>query len=175
MQFDNTVSTTYVDRNYDVPISYPYSQSESEVELHGLSSDILAAQLPKEQSGIDESTTKVIRNKETSPPVTTEKVTPPPVTNETKNIPQKVVTDIAPSKNREQVAQNVFKYDRTYAVQVAAFGTKKGAEDGAAKYIKSGYTAFVEEAVVNGKNWYRLRVGGFKTLEEAKQFQKSKK
>jgi cell division septation protein DedD len=174
-QFDNVFNTTYIDRNYDVPVSYPYSQPESEVELHGLSSEILAAEIPEEQSVIEESTTKVISNKETSPPVTNEKVTTPPVTNEIKNTPKKVEKDIVSSKSREQVSQNVFKYNDTYAVQVAAFQTKKDAEDGVKKYINRGYSAFIEYAVVKGKNWYRLRVGGFKTLEEAKKFQKSNK
>ncbi|UCH66079.1 MAG: SPOR domain-containing protein [Ignavibacterium sp.] len=174
-QFDNAVNSTYVDRNYDVPVSFPYSASESKIELHGLSSELLAAQIPVEQSGIEKSTTKVISDKEQAPPITTEKVTPPPVKKETTTAPQKVTTDIVKSVQREQVSQNVFKYNNTYAVQVAAFGTKKGAEDGAAKFIKSGYSAFIEEAVVKGKSWYRLRVGGFKTLEEAKQFQKANK
>ena len=174
-QFNTAVNTTYIDRNYDVPVSYPYSAPESEVELHGLNSELLAAQVPEEQSGIEESTTKVITDKEINPPVRNEGVTPQPVVNETKTVPQNVQTEIVPSKPREQVAQNVFKYNETYAVQVAAFKTKIDAENGAAKYIKSGYSTFIEEAVVRGNKWYRLRIGGFKTLGEAKQFQKSNK
>jgi cell division protein FtsN/nucleoid DNA-binding protein len=172
-QVNGSVNTTYVDRNYDVPVSYPYTQSGTEVQIHGLSSELPVGEISAEQSGIEESTKKVVNNKETSPPVSKEKMTPPPVKNQTTTLPQKSNTDMVPSKPREQVSQNVFKYDGTFAVQVAAYGTQKGAENGAAKYIKSGYSAFIEEAVVKGKNWYRLRVGGFKTLEEAKQFQNS--
>jgi cell division septation protein DedD/nucleoid DNA-binding protein len=166
---DNTVNTTYVDRNYDVPVSYPYTQPETEVQIHGLGSELSAGEISKEQSGIEESTTKVVNNKENIP--SKNEVIPPQNEN---TLPQKEIEQ-ASTAPREQVAQNVFKYNETYVVQVAAFRTKKDAENGAAKFIKSGYSAFIEEAVVGGKNWFRLRVGGFKTLEAAKQFQKSKK
>ncbi|MHA2051941.1 MAG: SPOR domain-containing protein [Promethearchaeota archaeon] len=174
--FDNTVNTTYLDRNYDVPVTYPYSQSESEVQLHGLSSELSASEVAEEQSGIEESTTKLVNNKDNIPPkneVIPSKNEIIPLQNE--NTPPQKEIEQASTAPRKQVAQNVFKYNETYVVQIAAFRTKKDAENGAAKFIKSGYSAFVEEAIVGGKNWFRLRVGGFKTLEAAKQYQKSKK
>ena len=47
------------------------------------------------------------------------------------------------------------------------------AEKEIASYLSNGHNAFIEEADLEGKIWYRVRVGNFKTLEEAKQFRKS--
>ena len=174
-QIDRAVNTTYINRNYDIPISYPYTQPESEVEIHGLGSGLSAGEVSEEQTKIEESTTKVINKKEVTPPVINKKETTPPVTNEKGSIPKKSETEKVSTVPTGQVALNIFKYNETYAVQVGAFRSKKSAEDGVAKFNKSGYSAFVEEAKVDGKKWYRLRVGGFKTLEDAKQFQNSKK
>ncbi len=73
----------------------------------------------------------------------------------------------------KQVAPNIYNYGNTFIVQVSSFRSKKDAEIEAARYTASGYNAFTEDAIVKGKNWFRVRVGNFKTLEEAIKFRNS--
>ena len=152
VQSNETVNTTYVDRNFDIPITYPYVQPEAEVQIYGLSPELFKGTVSKEPIKTGESnTTKVPAKIETTP---------------SKNVIEQV-----PSGKGEQVALNIFKYDQKYVVQVAAFRSKTVAENEVAKFVKLGYKPFIEEAVVNGRNWFRVRVGDFNTLEAAKQFQ----
>jgi len=59
-----------------------------------------------------------------------------------------------------------------FTVQVASYVS----EDEAIKYTtdlkKKGFSAYYLSAEVNGKTWYRVSVGQFTTLEEAKNFRK---
>lgn len=48
---------------------------------------------------------------------------------------------------------------RAWVVQVASVNTRDGADKMQRDLRAKGYTAFVEEAVVNGKTYYRVRVG----------------
>ena len=60
-----------------------------------------------------------------------------------------------------------------YAVQVSSWKTKSIAMSEAKKYLDSGYDTFIEQTELNDKGtYYRVRVGGFKTLEEAENFLK---
>ena len=153
LQTDVSVNTTYVDRNFDIPITYPYVQSQSEVQIHGLGTELTSGEIPVEQSRTVESTKNVVVESEKAP-----------------KIDEKVQT---PTVGAEQVATSIFQYGKTYAVQVAAFRSKQIAENEAAKFTKLGYSSFVEKALVNGKNWFRVRVGNFSSLESAKKFQNS--
>ncbi|MCH7773162.1 MAG: SPOR domain-containing protein [Bacteroidetes bacterium] len=78
-----------------------------------------------------------------------------------------------PSGTPVESAYNIYKYEDIYIVQVAAFRKKDSAEKEAAKHIAKGYNAFLEEAIMDGVTWHRVRVGNFDTLEKAKQFRKS--
>ena len=151
IQSNEPVNTTYVDRNFDIPITYPYVQPEAEVQIYGLSPELFKGTVSKEPSKVEESSTNVPTKIESTPP-------------------QNVVKQVRTGSG-EQVALNIFKYDQKYVVQVAAFRSKTVAENEVAKFIRLGYKPFIEEAVVNGRNWFRVRVGDFNTLEAAKQFQ----
>ena len=153
LQTDGSVNTTYVDRNFDIPITYPYVQSQSEVQILGLGTELSSSEIPVEQSRTEESTKNVVVESEKAP-----------------KIDEKVQT---PTVGAEQVATSIFKYGKMYAVQVAAFRSKQIAENESAKFTKLGYSSFVEKALVNGKNWFRVRVGDFSSLEAAKIFQNS--
>ncbi|MEJ2196110.1 MAG: SPOR domain-containing protein [Ignavibacteriaceae bacterium] len=152
VQSRETVNTTYVDRKFDIPITYPYVQPEAEIQIYGLSPELFNSAVSKEPLKTEQITTKVPTKIESTPP---------------QNLVEQSL-----SVSGEQVALNIFKYDQIYVVQVAAFRSKSVAENEVAKFVKLGYKPFIEEAVVNGKNWYRVRVGDFNTLEAAKQFQK---
>jgi len=59
-------------------------------------------------------------------------------------------------------------YDNSnYWIQTGAFSTIKYAE-GAKDYLASrGITSIIEDPVINGKTWYRVRVGPYTTRDEA--------
>jgi cell division septation protein DedD len=54
-----------------------------------------------------------------------------------------------------------------YYVQVAAFSDRPSAQALADKYKSQGYTTFVTSRVTSTKTWYRVRLGGFKTRDQA--------
>jgi cell division septation protein DedD len=56
---------------------------------------------------------------------------------------------------------------KTWSVQVNSFPDGKSAGELLERLKGKGYNAFVTEAQVNGKVWYRVRVGNFASREEA--------
>jgi cell division protein FtsN len=57
--------------------------------------------------------------------------------------------------------------DVEFTVQVASYPTSDAAKEHAGDLVKKGFPAFPVEAKVNGKVWYRVSVGSFKTMKEA--------
>lgn len=57
--------------------------------------------------------------------------------------------------------------DVEFTVQIASYPTAEAAKEHADELVKKGFPAFPVEASVNGKVWYRVSVGSFKTLREA--------
>ena len=55
-----------------------------------------------------------------------------------------------------------------YTVQISSWASKGKADQEASKLTSAGYTAFVEDATVGGTTWYRVRVGRYGTVKEAK-------
>jgi TolA-binding protein len=60
-----------------------------------------------------------------------------------------------------------------YTVQVGSYGSKVNAEKYAAQLREKGYEVQVAEALVKGTTYYRVWVGRFNTIEEAKSFSKT--
>ena len=64
-----------------------------------------------------------------------------------------------------------------YTVQVSSWMSKAKANAEADRLIQGGFSAFVEDAVVGGGRWYRVRIGRYSTQKEAaaavKQLQES--
>jgi cell division protein FtsN len=54
-----------------------------------------------------------------------------------------------------------------FTVQVASYPTAEAAKSHANELVKKGFPAFPVEAVVNGRSWYRVSVGSFKSQKEA--------
>ncbi len=75
-----------------------------------------------------------------------------------------------PKQNIEKISDNIFKYGKIYVVQVSSWKTKEKADHQVELYQSTGQNAFLEEVNINGTLWYRVRVGNFSTLTEAKQF-----
>ncbi|GAB4295196.1 MAG: hypothetical protein Kow0098_17330 [Ignavibacteriaceae bacterium] len=75
----------------------------------------------------------------------------------------------------EQVVADIYKYDDSYVVQLAAFRDQNIAGNMVMKIRENGYDAFVEKADIPGKGtWFRVRVKGFNSLDEAKKFKNQK-
>ena len=56
-----------------------------------------------------------------------------------------------------------------YTVQVSSWTSKDMAEKEASRLSAAGMSAFVEDVVIAGENWYRVRVGRYGSSREAKE------
>ena len=56
-----------------------------------------------------------------------------------------------------------------FTVQVSSWTSKNMAEKEASRLSSAGMSAFVEDAVIAGENWYRVRVGRYGSSREAKE------
>jgi hypothetical protein len=56
----------------------------------------------------------------------------------------------------------------SFTVQVSSWTSKTRAEKEASKLSAAGMSAFVEDGVIAGENWYRVRVGRYGSSTEAK-------
>jgi cell division protein FtsN len=144
-----------VERDYSIPVSYPYDKNEpvqiqekdfnltasSEVKLKETKTDL--------KSGIE------VKKNEISTTVKDNEA----------NISRGTNTLVS------QVKDNIYKYTNDFVVQIAAFKSKTVAEREVEKLKKRGINAFIEKALIEGRGtWYRVRVGGFKTLNDAEKF-----
>lgn len=60
-----------------------------------------------------------------------------------------------------------------YTVQVASYKTVEEAEKHSEKLIDKGFPAFPIRAMIDGKLWYRVSIGSFKSKKQAKKYEKS--
>ena len=155
-------NTTYVERSYDIPVTYPYDKKENGQDI----------------SGIDLSKEK---EKETIPEKGVTKNTTPPVNikNESSRNQEPILSNAVNNTSNTSndpvlITANIYNYGSYFIVQVSAFRSEQVAENTAAKYNSLGFKAFIETIQINGNDWYRVRVGNFKTLEEAQNFNNSK-
>ena len=75
-----------------------------------------------------------------------------------------------PKQNIEKITDYIFKYGKIYVVQVSSWKTKDKAVNQVELYKSTGKNAFLEDITIKGSLWYRVRVGNFNSLTEAKQF-----
>lgn len=77
----------------------------------------------------------------------------------------------SPPTKKEAKKQSVDK--ELYFVQIASFKEKEAAEVLKGRLVKKGYTVHVIPAEIEGMGlWYRVRLGGYKSLKEAHTAQK---
>ena len=60
--------------------------------------------------------------------------------------------------------------DVEFTVQVASYPTADAAKEHVESMVKKGFPAFLVEAKINGKTWYRVSVGSFKSFNDASKF-----
>ena len=72
------------------------------------------------------------------------------------------------------VGQMIFNDGNLFCFQIAAFRTREKAENEAAQLLNAGENAFVIESYIPELNgaWYRVRIGFFKTINEAREYRK---
>ncbi len=75
----------------------------------------------------------------------------------------------------KQAAAGSEAQEKIWAVQVNAFPFERDAKGLAKRLSDKGYDAYVVPTNIKGKDWYRVRVGRFKTQEEAKTLQETLK
>jgi hypothetical protein len=56
----------------------------------------------------------------------------------------------------------------SFTVQVSSWTSKAAAEKQAGRLVAAGMDAFVQDVVIAGENWYRVRVGHYASSKEAK-------
>ena len=150
-------SPVVINRNFDIPVSYPYLKSERKenLTLEGVDSSLI----------FNKKTNEV---KQTSPDNTQSKLNNDNPGNSEKSL------KTSSSKNNEpsiKILNNIYKRGNIFVVQVSSWKTESIAYEQAAKFKKKGYTTYVEKTMIPGRgDWYRVRVGNFKTLGIAKIF-----
>ena len=139
-----------IERTYDIPITYPYTKRMLGEPYNAINVGILSG------SGKEE-IVPASDNNET-------------ISSGSENSGKIEIREPLPAR---RVKGYIYKYENMYAVQVSSWKTKSIAMSEAKKYLDSGYDTFIEQTELNDKGtYYRVRVGGFKTLEEAENFLK---
>jgi hypothetical protein len=157
----NTNNANIIKRSFEIPVTYPYLPKATETTI----SELVPKNQEKDEALIISTDNKTNDIKKTES-IKQEKSV------QQNNVSQNQVSkkDL-PSGTALNVGNNIYKYGNYYVVQVAAFRSNSISENEAGKYRNKGYNAFVEEAQIPDRGtWYRVRVGNFSTLEEARIF-----
>lgn len=137
-----------IGRDYGIPVSFPYEKTG--MELAGVTDSAIT---DKDVSEIKNKTVEVQQIDK-------------PITESSKKSEQFV-----PSERPVSLGNNIYRYGKFYFVQVASFKSNSIAENEAGKYRNKGYNSFVEATEIPGRGiWYRIKVGNFSSLDEAKNF-----
>ncbi len=156
--------TQIINRTYSVPVTYPAEPAGNNAQLAkaGIAPVVLEKASVKEQK---------IESNSVPAKANTEGRAAKKINNSgtTSNITK-------PDKPVSKVSGNIYQRNGEYIVQVSSWKSKSIAESEVNRYKKKGYNAFIERARIAGRGiWYRVRVGGFKTLAEAQQFENKNK
>jgi cell division protein FtsN len=96
----------------------------------------------------------------------------------TSNVAKRVANHKAPSKDRKRkpnsIAKNLPIVPKSsvgkYTVQVSAYTTKREAKSHEKNLDTQGYESFIIKVKIKGKTWYRVNIGAFHSLKNAKNF-----
>lgn len=88
------------------------------------------------------------------------------ITEEEKRFNQKSLKKIYPEK--EQIKGKTIKREPYYSIQVGAFSLFYNAKKYSEKFAKLGYQTEILSTIKNSKKLFRVRVGNFKNLNDAK-------
>lgn len=169
-------SPEIIDRTFDVPVTYPYTNDSVKKDLkqEGIDPQALVSkgQAQEKQSGELKSNLSSLLNEKSRPGKAasnkeepkSENILPP------SNKIEKTESAAGPAG---KVEGNIYKSGGYYIVQVSSWKSKSIAEREADRFKSGGYNSFIEQASIAGRGiWYRVKVGNFKTLAEAENFSK---
>jgi len=158
---------TVIDRTYDIPVEYPYARNDAALksDFEAISSSIFSTKLkPPEVKQSD-----IAANQQADKKVISKQVEKPKEINK----PPAAVKHNSSAMNSTgvQVEQYIFKYGNDYVVQISSWPQKNQAEKQVKLYESHGFDSFIETAQIPGRGtWYRVKVGNFKTLAQARNF-----
>ena len=136
-----------VERTYEIPVTYPYTKGMLGEPYNAIGEEIL------NESGKEE-------------------IVPAANINETLSSKDNSGNiEIRSPLPASRIKGYIYKYANMYAVQVSSWKSKSIAISEAKKFLDAGYDAFIEQTELNDKGtYYRVRIGGFNSLEEAENF-----
>jgi cell division septation protein DedD len=92
------------------------------------------------------------------------------------NLEEEVVQPDTPQNNFDDIYQPKGELSGKYTIQLASFDNKPESQSFADAFIASGYDAIINEVNIEGKGtWYRVSIGLFSTLNEAKDYLEKEK
>lgn len=145
-------NTTKIERNFDIPITYPYPPIE-EQRINKL----FESSIQTETNLLDKSSDIQKIENDIKPNTTSS------------SIQEKVQTK---NTNIERVSDTISKSGDFYIAQVASFRSESIAQREVNKIKSKGYSAFQEKTEIPNKGtWFRVKVSGFKSVDEAQNFQ----
>jgi|GEM_PF-1558958 cell division protein FtsN/nucleoid DNA-binding protein len=193
--------TEMIERNYDVPVTYPYNKKDippaeaannSSANAQGAGAQANQAVSPVQAKEAAKQTQQKQKqsNEDLSAEEMFSKKNPGNILNKNKNVKpvdekkketatkqEKAAPKTAANKQTAAVKPDskpvagghIFADGGKFAFQLSSWPNKEKAEQEAAKFKKSGYSAYIASAYIEKyKNtWYRVRIGGFSTKEEA--------
>ncbi len=155
-QLTKQIKPEIIDRNFEVPVTYPYSKNNSaKITGNDIDPKVFKTNNPSanNRSSNQISNLSSLLNSKT---------------NQTASATSKPPINPTPSR---KVKPNIYLSGGNYIVQISSWKSRSIAESEALKYSKKGYNSFVETAEVPGRGtWYRVKVGDFKKLSDAEGF-----
>lgn len=140
-----------IERDFTIPVTYPYPPVEVEtVKQLQISAQNIETKPPQNSSD-----TQIVEEK----------------SNLQKNLetPKQQVVEL---KNQEKISETLSKSGENYIIQVASFKSEQVAIKEVNRLKSKGYSAFVEKAEIPNRGvWYRIKVSGFNSPNEAQNFQ----
>jgi cell division septation protein DedD len=149
-----------ISRNFEIPVTYPYTKNNNAKNLifEGIDSSLI---LNKKTDEVKESTLNVSKQKLNKNNIED------PSGNEKNSVFKKSGPSI-------KVFNNIYKSGNIFIVQVSSWKSESIAINQAKKFQKKGYIPYVEKTLIPGRGeWYRVRIGNFKSLNAAKKFSES--
>ena len=191
------IKPAVVEREYDVPVTYPYEVKISESPKPETSTESLNQNLVTINSVKEEAKPPIVKNDYESsdifskdnprnrisgkPAPTKETVQPSkiqqPVVKESVKKKELIQAKPPETKKATLIRDNIYLEGSSYVVQLSSWKSESIADQEVARLKRKGINAFKTSALVpqKGGTWYRVKVGGFSSAEEASRFYNSNK
>ncbi|HRI48366.1 MAG TPA: SPOR domain-containing protein, partial [Ignavibacteriaceae bacterium] len=176
-----------IERDYELPINYPYPSRKLSADNSGVNKSESNNQTQEIHLPVNydkpETESSEIFSKNNPGNVLNQKVNNPTSQTSQKEIkvaepketkPRPVPTPTPTEKtsvNEKKIAENVYQDGNGYSVQVSSWKSKPKAQAEVARFLKAGRQAVLVEVEIPGRGiWYRVRIKGFASTQEAERF-----